>query len=221
MRKVAVAILLGYTLATSLFGVGAVALSETTDPKGALDEKPQGVPCPGIIALSPETQSLRPPPHIDCPGITASTFLGGSDSDWAVDVAIDPTGSVYVTGYTYSRDFPTTPGAFDPYGGIPANASWADAFVAKFNPLGSLEFSTFLAGSSADFGFSIAVDSDGNAYITGVTVSPDFPVTSGALQRDFRGQDAFVAKFDPQGQLVFSTFLGGSGDEVGESIDVD
>ena len=125
-------------------------------------------------------------------------------------IAVDGAGSAYVTGYTYSTDFPTTPGAFDTsYNG------GCDAFVAKLNPAGSgLAYATFLGGSGSDYGYGIAVDGAGNAYVTGYTGSTDFPTTPGAFDTSYNGGycDAFVVKLNPAGSgLVYATFLGGSG----------
>ncbi len=105
-----------------------------------------------------------------------------------------------------------------------------DAFVAKLNPTGSaLVYSTYLGGSGQDLAFGIAVDSAGNAYVTGNTGSSNFPITPKAFQTVCNGggtphpnRDAFVSKINPQGSaLVYSTYLGGSGDETGDSIAVD
>ncbi len=154
------------------------------------------------------------------PGIEYSTFLGGSSDDVPAGVAVDGSGNVYVVGYTQSPDFPVTPGAFDRTG-APSNS--LDAFVAKVNPMGTaLVYATFIGGSNFEWGRSIAVDAAGNAYITGQTTSPDFPVTGKAFQRTLAhlncprcgidNYDAFVTKLNPTGSaLVYSTYLGGAG----------
>jgi Beta-propeller repeat len=152
-------------------------------------------------------------------GLAYSTFLGGGGSDRGFDIAVDSAGAAYVTGETESTDFPTTAGAFD----TSLNGGF-DAFVAKLDPSGSgLAFSTFLGGSSSDFGRGIAVDSAGAAHATGDAFSADFPTTAGAFDTSFNGDfDAFVAKLDPSGSgLTYSTFLGGSSGEFGEGIAVD
>jgi Beta-propeller repeat len=154
------------------------------------------------------------------PGIEYSTFLGGSSDDVPTGVAVDGAGNVYVVGYTQSPDFPVTPGAFDRTG---AASNSLDAFVAKVNPMGTaLVYATFIGGSNFEWGRSIAVDSAGNAYITGQTTSPDFPVTGKAFQKTLAqlncprcgvdNYDAFVTKLNPAGSaLVYSTYLGGAG----------
>ena len=148
-----------------------------------------------------------------------STYLGGSDSDGGYGIAVDSAGNAYVTGYTASTDFPTTPGAFQTtFGGN------GDAFVTKLNPTGTaLVYSTYLGGTRGDLGLGIAVDSAGNAYVTGYTASSDFPTTPGAFQTTYGGnQDAFVTKLNPKGTaLVYSTYLGGTSGDFGLGIAVD
>ncbi len=150
-----------------------------------------------------------------------STYLGGGKiingtEDWGEGIAVDNAGSAYVTGYTYSPDFPVTVGAFD------TARAGLDAFITKFSLDGtSLVYSTFLGGAGREQGQGIAVDAIGNAYVTGVTESFDspftsayegFPVTSGAFQTK-GSYDAFVTKLNSKGSaLVYSTYLGGSAD---------
>src|SRR5262249_25011861 len=149
-----------------------------------------------------------------------STYLGGSNDDSSRSIVVDGSGSAYVTGRTYSTDFPTV-NAFQG-----TNHGDADIFVSEFSPSGtSLIYSTYLGGRSADsdrYGRSIAVDGDGNAYVTGETVSTDFPMAN-ALQGTSRGNsEAFVSKLGPSGDaLVYSTYLGGSGSDKGINIAVD
>src|SRR4029077_1139456 len=99
-----------------------------------------------------------------------STYLGGSDNDIGNRIAVDALGNAYVTGTTSSSDFPTVNALY------PALRGVADAFVAKLSPSGSaLIYSTYLGGSDSESGYAIAVDSSGNAYVTGQTASTDFP----------------------------------------------
>ncbi len=151
-----------------------------------------------------------------------STYLGGSGDDFGLGIALDSVTNAYVTGGTTSTNFPTL-GAFQP-----AHAGSVDAFVTKLDSTGSaLLYSTFLGGSDQDRGNDIALDSVGNAYLTGFTVSTNFPTTLGAFDTTFNGGgDAFVTKLNPTGSsLVYSTFLGGSvglnATDRGESIAVD
>ena len=141
-------------------------------------------------------------------GLVYSTYLGGSDVDFATGIAVDTSGNAYVTGPA-GAGFPTTPGAFQP-----ASGGSNHAFVTKLNPDGSaLVYSTYLGGNGSDFGAGIAVDADGNAYVTGGTTSTDFPTTPGALQPVITGGFgyAFVTKLNPAGSaLVYSSYLGGT-----------
>jgi hypothetical protein len=151
-----------------------------------------------------------------------STYLGGSDDDEGLGIAVDALGNAYVTGVTFSTNFPTTAGAFQT-----ASGGSVDAFVTKLNPTGSapLVYSTYLGGSGLDEGLGIAVDALGNAYVTGDTTSTNFPTTVGAFQTTYGGgfRDAFVTKLNPTGSapLVYSTYLGGSGGDIGWGVAVD
>jgi hypothetical protein len=150
-----------------------------------------------------------------------STCLGGSSShDYGTDIAVDSSGHAYVTGLTYSSDFPTL-------NHVQAFQGAVDAFVAKLDTnasgAASLLYSTYLGGSSNDYGSGIAIDSSGNAYVTGSTRSRDFPTSWRPLQSDYF--DAFVAKFSTeesgQAHLTYSTCLGGSINDGGRDIAVD
>jgi hypothetical protein len=154
-----------------------------------------------------------------------STYLGGSASEQAPGVSVDPSGNAYVTGGTYSTDFPTTAGAFQTVCG--GDCTPPDAFVTKLNSTGSaLLYSTYLGGSGNDWAYAMAVDMSGNAYVTGHTSSIDFPITAGAFQTACGGGcvnwDAFITKLNPAGAaLVYSTYLGGSNYEEGDGIAID
>jgi hypothetical protein len=124
-----------------------------------------------------------------------STYLGGTNTDVGSSIAVDSSGNVYVTGYTQSTDFPTTTGAFQTtMNGVVV------AFVTKINATGTgLVYSTYLGGSNQDGGAGIALDSAGDAYVTGFATSTDFPTTPGAYQTTGNGADAFVTEIDPTG----------------------
>jgi len=157
----------------------------------------------------------------DGSALVYSTYLGGSVDDRGNAIAVDAAGNAYVTGSTSSNNFPTTSGAVQPTCGI----SGGDAFVSKLNETGTtLVYSTCLGGSGGQFGNGIAVDVAGNAYVTGQTTSPNFPTTLGAFQPSPHGgiAHAFVTKVNPTGTgLVYSTYLGGSGIDLGNGIAVD
>jgi hypothetical protein len=148
-----------------------------------------------------------------------STYLGGGDStEFGQAVAVDSAGNAYVTGSTFSTDFPTV----NPIQAAKGGGS-TDAYLTKFNAAGSaLLYSTYLGGSDNDTGFGVAADSSGNAYVTGETASSNFPVAN-AIQATYGGvRDAFVSKVNAAGSaFVFSTYLGGSDLEVGQAITVD
>ena len=162
-----------------------------------------------------------------------STYLGGSGNqstqapsgDVAQAIAVDPSGNAYVTGYTFSANFPTTAAAFQPtFAGL---QSISNAFVTKLSPIGTtLAYSTYLGGSGADgtgdYGNAIAIDSTGDAYIAGSTGSVNFPVTQSSYQTQNKNNSGngsptgFVTKLNPAGSAeIYSTYLGGS---FGESI---
>ncbi len=154
-------------------------------------------------------------------GLVYSTYLGGSGTDQGFGIAVDADRNAYVTGTTFSGNFPTTAGAVQSTVGNPGDGN---AFVTKLNSNGSgLVYSTYLGGSGSDYGHGIAVDADGNAYVTGTTDSGNFPTTTRAFQPTLSGSsDAFVTKLDPTGSaLVYSTYLGGSDSDWGYGIAVD
>jgi hypothetical protein len=156
----------------------------------------------------------RSRPLVIDPVLAYSTYLGGTQIEWAAGIAVDATGSAYVTGWTRSADFPTANPIQPAYGGG-FNVGVYDAFVAKLNADGSaLVYSTYLGGGNADYGSGIAVDAAGNAYVTGETYSVNFP-TANPVQATLRGLvDAFITKLNPDGSaLVYSTYLGGSGSD--------
>ena len=154
-----------------------------------------------------------------------STYVGGGGEDHGESIAVDSAGSAYVGGTTASRDFPVTPGAFQTTTSA-SSANYFDGFVLKLSPDGSrLLYSTYLGGISDDQIHALALDAQGNAYVTGSTTSLNFPSTPGAFQTQpdrWEGADVFVSKLDPTGsRLVYSTFVAGSATERGYGIAVD
>ncbi len=166
-----------------------------------------------------------------------STYLEGTGNDWGYGIAIDSAGNAYITGNTISTDFPTTPGAYQTtFGGGESTGTCvhpSDVFVTKLNPTGSAQvYSTYLGGSDNEgTAGGIVVDSSGNAFVTGSTQSSNFPTTAGAFQTKTGGgtavtgvaqPDAFITKLNPSGSaLIYSTYLGGSGEELGYGIALD
>ena len=152
-------------------------------------------------------------------GLIYSTFLGRSNQ--AADIVVDAAGNAYIGGTVYANTLPTTPGAYQAaFGG-----GFNNAFVTQLNAAGSaLVFSTYLGGSNNScLGQGIAVDSSGNIYVTGFTNSTNFPTTAGAIQANPQGGfDAFLSELNSTGTaLSYSTYLGGSANDTGDSVAVD
>jgi hypothetical protein len=155
-----------------------------------------------------------------------STYLGGGNAaaganglQWPSGIAVDLDGNAYIFGQSQCLDFPTTEGAFQS-----ELMSLQNTTLTKLSVDGStLVYSTYLGGNGTDQAGGIAVDGNGEAYVTGATVSTNFPTTKGSFQTSVPGhQVAFVTKFAADGStLVYSTFLGGSGGDGGKSIVVD
>lgn len=169
-------------------------------------------------------------------GLTYSTYLGGTNTDRAYGIAVDPTGMGYVAGHTTSTNFPTTASAVQPNhaggtcGTSPGTYPCDDVFVAKLDfEANQLVYSTYLGGSAVDVAYGLAVDGAGNAYLTGYTRSTNFPTTN-AVQAT-KGSDscsvppcadAFVTVVTAAGTgLHASTYLGGSGEDLGAAIATD
>jgi hypothetical protein len=163
-----------------------------------------------------------------------STYLGGhlpdatgcfpfcvdDSGDDAYDIAVDSQGAAYVVGYANSTDFPTA-SAFQ--GSHQSINNGSDAIVTKLNPQGNtLAFSTYLGGGAADVAYGVTVDNSGNVYVTGKTSSTNFPMASSVQPTSGGGEEVFVTKFNSNGQsLAFSSYLGGSANDVGNTVAVD
>ncbi len=161
----------------------------------------------------------------DGSGLVFGTYFGGSDSDWCEThhLAVDSSNNVYISGITHSPDLPTTAGAFQTaFGGINGVTHFhatGDAFAAKFSPSGALLRSTYVGGRYGDCAQGLAVDSQGNVYFTGGTVSDNFPLAGGAVQPTYRGGEdwiavALAADFS---RLLYSTYLGSTGYDEGRT----
>jgi hypothetical protein len=171
---------------------------------------------PTLVAFQAASYDLTQPLTID-PVVTYATYLGGSSFGAVTGIVADSSGNLYATGWTEALNFPIVGAA------QAANGGGVDAFVVKFNAQGNnVLYATYIGGSGDDRGAGIAVDSSGNAYVTGATESQNFPLVS-AAQPTIKGTtDAFVLKLNPIGnQLIYSTYLGGSGWDAGVSIAVD
>ena len=157
---------------------------------------------------------------IDPQLVSYSTYLGGNDSDLGQAIAVDAQGIVYVTGQTASTNFPT----LHQY---QMDQLLIDVFVTKIDPTlsgaASLLYSTYLGGTGADFGFGIAVDANGNVFVTGETSSTDFPIFN-EYQTDRSGTDAFVTEINTNASgaasVLYSTYLGGNGFDSASAISI-
>lgn len=158
----------------------------------------------------------RTRPLVIDPLLVYATYLGGGGGDYAYGVASDGGGNAYLTGYTLSADFPTAGGQLPGAGGF-------DVFVTKIGPAGAgLIYSTYLGGAGADVGLAIAVDGAGRAHVTGYTYSLDFPAVAALQPARAGAADAFLARLDASGSaLVYSTYLGGPADDLGQAVVVD
>lgn len=154
--------------------------------------------------------------HASGAALIWSSFVGGTGSDYATTLVLDPDGNPVLAGNTYSSDFPTTAGAYST-----SYSGGCDAFAAKLDASGSvLQWSTFLGGSAGEDLFGVALDPDRNPIVSGDTNSADFPTTAGAYDTSHNGgKDCLVAKLDASGSaLIWSTFLGGNLEDRAHAI---
>lgn len=174
---------------------------DTTHAGGGLDDA-------FVLKLNPSGSSLL-----------YSTLIGGTNTDSGYDIAINAAGNAYVTGPTYSSNFPTTAGVYDT-----THNGQFDTFAAKLNAAGSsLIYSTYIGGNLWEYGYGITIDSNGYAYLTGLTRSANFPTTAGVYDTTHNGNsDAYVAKLNPSGStLIYSTYIGGTSEDRGYDIKID
>jgi hypothetical protein len=179
---------------------------------------------PGLVSGTPSSgyNSTVVKVKPDGSSLDYVAIIGGSGIEYANNIVLDSSRAAYIGGYTSSDDFPTTAGAFDTNGsGVGGNAR--DGFIFKLSPTADLVYSTYIGGSGDERANSIAVDSSGAAYLTGLTPSTNFPTTAGAFQETNNGaDDAYVVKLKPDGSgIVFGTYLGGTGNERAADIKID
>ncbi len=155
----------------------------------------------------------------DLSSIAYSSYLGGGSSDYGYRIAIGPGGAAYITGMTYSSNFPTKGNSFSS-----SLAGGTDAFLAVFDlSTGDLDYSSYFGGGSYDYGYGVAVNNQGEAYLTGYTQSTDFPTTAAAFQSDRAGgYDAYILRLNSAGdKLIYGSYLGGTRSDYGYSIATD
>ena len=204
----------GYGIGVNVFGqifvAGETSSASFPTTAGAFNQTYSGGASDGFISLISSGGST----------LLASTYLGGTGADIIYGLALDSSDFVYVTGSTSSANFPTTTGAYQT-----TLVGTQNAFVTKLvEDLSALLFSSYLGGTGTDSARNLALDSNNLVCIVGNTTSNDFPVTVGAYQVTYGGgaSDAFVSKFSLDGgNLVFSSYLGGSGADEGMAITID
>jgi uncharacterized repeat protein (TIGR01451 family) len=208
---------IGHTIGVD--GAGNVYIAGSTTSTDFI-----GTIIPGGVQSNPGGDRDGFVAKVDPTGTTLlySTYLGGNGLEEVEGIAVDAAGNAYLTGYTFSSNFPGVTGTSLQS----SNAGGRDAFVVKLSPTGStLLYATYLGGTGSDLASGIAIDGSGNAYVTGATNSTDFPgVATGALQPHNAGgdHDAFVAKINATGTaIVYATYLGGSGDDDANTVAVD
>jgi uncharacterized repeat protein (TIGR01451 family) len=205
----------------NMYVIGTTRSSDFPFSSGVIQTALNGVQDAFVTKFNPDQSGSA--------SLVFSTFLGGSSWDAGGCISVDMDGNVYVNGFTGSSDFPITPStAFDTECGTDGFCnSTSDSWVTKLNSTGSsLLYSTYLGGSGRDSLVWEVIDGSGNVYLAGFTNSTDFPITSGAYDDTYNGGlDQVIVKVDPSASgsasLVYSTYLGGSGDENGHKIALD
>ncbi len=168
----------------------------------------------GVKFIIPKSSYNPEHPLLIDPTLLSGTYLGGNNTDRVIDVKTDNAGNIYLVGETKSFNFPTSSGSLQ--SNYIGGEITGDIFITKFNPLANtLIFSTFLGGTGDDSPTSLEIDEQRNIYLSGLTSSPDFPITTNAFQTTKLGnRDAFISKINSNGTgLLYSSYLGGSLDE--------
>jgi len=214
-RRLAPAMLLPVIcVALALAGARLAAQAVAVDANG-------NVYVGGVVATGPGVQGQAVIVKLNASGQPVySTVLRGGGTYYFTSryIAVDPAGSLYIAGATIGG-LPVTNAAQPAFASL--DPLEPDAFVAKLDPTGTrFIYCTYLGGSGRDYAMGIAVDAAGNAYVAGTTASANFPVTPGAFQPALRGYNAFLTKLDPAGAILYSTYLGGTGEEFIAGISV-
>src|SRR5262249_23822876 len=200
----------GYAVAVDAGGYAFVTgLTSSTDfptTNGVLQKNKLGFSDAFVAKINPSAPNGPA-------SLVYSTYLGGTTDETGYSIAVDVGGDAFVAGYTNSFNFPTKPNGFQTtYGGL------GDGFLAELNPSASaLLYSTYVGGSQGEQATGVAVDGDGNAYVTGYTESTNFKTRNAYQDANQGGSDAFVVKINPSlsgdPSLVYATYLGGSNDD--------
>lgn len=168
----------------------------------------------GVVGFDIPAYDARQTLVID-PVVSFTKFLAGNDSDVGVAIAADSGGNSYVTGETFSTNYPKV-------GGIQTDQPSVDAFVTKLSPKGDIIFSTYIGGKTADFGAAISVAPDGGIFVVGSTNSADFPSRDHRTGAGPKGYDAFLIRLNPLGNsFSYSVFIGGTSTEFGFGLTTD
>lgn len=199
-----------------LYVAGTTHSTDLTEAGGGLSARPSRHSYPGDIFVQKMSTSG---------GLVWRAVIGGSNTDKALAIAVDKAGAVYVTGVTFSLDFPVSSTAYRRTSANP-NALAGDAFLIKLTPEGNrLLYATYFGGNEGDQANAVAVDDSGQAVIAGESTSDNLPATTGALNTKAcagYGYDGFVAKLNPTGSgLVFATYLCGSGHDHPRALALD
>jgi len=200
-----------FAFGIALDGTGHAYVTGSTDVPSFPNNN--AVACSGLKRTGADAFVVK----LDATGATVSycTFIGGAGTDTGNAIAADFAGNVWVAGATTSADLPVLNAIQPSLGGR------TDGFVGKLDATGAPVYLTYLGGTNDDEALAIAVDSLGNAYVTGFTTSANFPTAAPLQPALAGGSDAFVAKLDVAGSaLVFSTYLGGTGNDIGNAIGV-
>jgi hypothetical protein len=151
-------------------------------------------------------------------GVVFTVILSSTGNDAGYGIALDSSGDIWIAGVAGGPNFPVTSNALHSQ-----SAGGPDAFIARLNPSGALSYSTYFGGSGTDVATALALDSSGNAYVAGYTASVNFPTTAAVPQTRYGGgyNDAFLMKITASGGLSYATLLGGTGDDVANTVAVD
>jgi photosystem II stability/assembly factor-like uncharacterized protein len=204
-------------------GGGAILFIHTADATLGITAMQPPLPA---STTQPITTTTKPITTLGPITIAWNTFLGGRSTDSSEAIAVDSIGNIYISGRTYDATWGDPVRAFTPFYNNDVGHSENDAFVAKLDNKGNLIWNTFLGGNGGDYGHEIAADDSGNVYVSGfsdATWGEPVRAFTSSYDDDLHSslRDAFVAKLDNSGNLLWNTFMGGSGEDSDQGIAVD